>query len=241
MPPEMKVAYEMIWAMADNSGVWSVNTALAESVVGKKVNWELFLTATKGRVMALSEDEWMLTGFIEMQCGKLSEECRPHKVVIDLLRKRGLLSDSLSIVYPETSLLVHNTIPIQVKGPVSGPREGMQGEGKEPTQSDVFVSVWNALPSPPFAHIRQMSPARCEALRARMKEEFWAANWRGGIAMLPTQKYASGQGDGGWVLDVDFFLKPNSLTKIIEGKYANAGNGKTADALHSQIDPERGW
>src|SRR6478609_9064012 len=97
LPPVMKCAFEFMWARADNSGVWSVNKRLAEFQIGSRVDWAAFVEKTQGRVLPLSDTEWFLAGFVEMQCGKLSKDSRPHQVVIELLRKRNLLSDSLCI------------------------------------------------------------------------------------------------------------------------------------------------
>lgn len=103
LPPEMKCAWEYIWSSCDNAGVWNVNTRLADLQIGKKVDWKSFLKRCEGRVRELPNGKWFLTAFVAFQCGTLSENSRPHAVVIGLLRSHGLMKpDSLSIEYPCT-------------------------------------------------------------------------------------------------------------------------------------------
>jgi hypothetical protein len=99
---EHKIAYEYIWARADNAGVWSPNFKLGDFQLGKKIDWKGLPEKTGKRIQALPSGLWVLVGFVEIQCGNLSAASRPHLVVIGMLRSYGLLkNDSLSIVYPE--------------------------------------------------------------------------------------------------------------------------------------------
>lgn len=99
---EHKIAYEYVWARADNAGVWSPNFRLADFQIGKKIDWKSLPEKTGKRIQILPSGPWVLVGFVETQCGNLSLASRPHLVVIGMLRSYGLLhSDSLSIVYPE--------------------------------------------------------------------------------------------------------------------------------------------
>lgn len=101
LPIEMKMAWEFIWANCDNAGVWNPNTKLAEIQIGKKVDWKTMLSRCEGKIVKLENGRWYLPEFVSFQCGVLSENCRPHAVVIGLLRNHGLMEkDSLSIVYP---------------------------------------------------------------------------------------------------------------------------------------------
>lgn len=103
LPPEMKCAWEFIWANCDNAGVWVVNQRLADVQIGKKVDWKDFLSKCAGKIVELPRNRWHICDFVAFQCGKLSPDSRPHAVVIGLLRNHGILAyDSLSIVYPDS-------------------------------------------------------------------------------------------------------------------------------------------
>lgn len=100
LPPEMKCAWEYVWANCDNAGVWNVNMRLADVQIGKKVDWKEFLKKCQDRILALPNNRWFVKSFVPFQCGTLSENSRPHAVVIGLLRGHGLMKpDSLSIDY----------------------------------------------------------------------------------------------------------------------------------------------
>jgi hypothetical protein len=90
MSLEQRALFELIWAKADQAGVWSVNLRLAEHYVGKKLNWQAFLTACGGRVIGMTNGRVRLLGFIETNYGKLSRNCPPHSVVFKALEKHGL-------------------------------------------------------------------------------------------------------------------------------------------------------
>jgi len=97
----MKVAWEYMWAMCDNSGVWTPNFPLADFQIGKKVDWEKLKTLLVEHVIELGCGKWFLPDFIKTQCGKLNPESRPHMAVITLLRGHGLMyQDSFEIDYP---------------------------------------------------------------------------------------------------------------------------------------------
>lgn len=111
LPPEMKVAWEYLWAMCDNSGVWTPNFVLADMQIGKKVDWDKFTAALEGRIFKLENGKWFMPDFTKIQCGKLNPESRPHMAVIQLLRVHGLIDqDSFDIDYSRTIESVPRTI-----------------------------------------------------------------------------------------------------------------------------------
>jgi hypothetical protein len=100
LPPEMKCAWEYLWAKCDSAGVWVTAFRLADFTIGKKVDWEGFRKRMGDRIFTLPNGSWVLVEFVRHQCGALSESCPAHKPVIALLRKHGLMPpDSLSIDY----------------------------------------------------------------------------------------------------------------------------------------------
>lgn len=243
----MKAAWELLWAKADPCGVWKINHRLAEFQIGKKVDWLAFLTRTESRLIQLDKYRYLFVQFVKVNCGNLSKECKAHSHVFSALDSNKLSYESAAAgLLPgsyEIATLKHieeeEDKEIEEEKDI---KEGMQGEVKPLTDLEVFVTAWNALPTP-FARIRNMSPKRVETWRVRMKTDFWASNWRQAIQTLPDLQFCRGENDRGWVADVDFFLTPDAVTKIIEGKYANKPNGKhaAAEALHKTANPEHGW
>lgn len=79
------------------------------------------------------------------------------------------------------------------------------------------VSAWNASGLPKCSKV---TDSRRRALKARSAEADWKANWRAGIERVRSSAFCRGQNDRGWKADIDWFLKPDTLTKLLEGKYA---------------------
>jgi hypothetical protein len=76
-----------------------------------------------------------------------------------------------------------------------------------------FFEKWNKLPGVHKA--TKTEGKRLNQLRTRLRDPDW--NWRGAMAKFPLP---CTQGEpGGWEPDVDWFLKPDSVMHILEGKY----------------------
>jgi len=104
-----------------------------------------------------------------------------------------------------------------------------------------FLIAWNAsAKASGWPVAKSMTDSRKRALRSRLKDPSWVASWKAALERAGQSVFLGGQNDRGWRMDVDFFLRPDSVTKIIEGKYD--GNGKTggadADPLADMSDAE---
>jgi hypothetical protein len=84
------------------------------------------------------------------------------------------------------------------------------------TAAQVVVTEWNV--GAPKRCMR-LTPARRKVVASRLRDPWWRDNWREGLARLPTARFLWGENDSGWKADFDWFIKPDSLTKILEGKY----------------------
>ena len=116
-------------------------------------------------------------------------------------------------------------------------REGREGrEGKEGTEkppplspSD-FQAKWNATRG--VKQCKAMNDARKTSLQARVKEDGWADNLDAALAKVATSDFLSGTNDRGWVADVEWFLRPGSLLKVLEGNYDNGNSHRRDDEPH---------
>ncbi len=112
---------------------------------------------------------------------------------------------------------------------------------ESPSSENDFVQSWNALPEP-FAKIQEMTEDMGTKLKARMADRFWRENWRTAVKQIPQSPFMRGEGENGWVASADWFLKPDSVDKSIEGKYRNgAGRSKARPKpLPSAADARKG-
>ena len=99
-----------------------------------------------------------------------------------------------------------------------GEEEGKEEESKGPLEE--FQAHWNLLPEP-FPRIRAMSSGRKTALRARLKEPQWRKDWKDAIETMKGCDFLKGVNKRGWVANVDFFLRPETVTRIMEGEFGS--------------------
>lgn len=90
---------------------------------------------------------------------------------------------------------------------------------------DAVVEAWNSL-GKPFPKVLHLSPDRTKELLARLKDKWWVENYREALDFIKTSKFCRGEtppreGKPPWVADFDFFIRPGSVAKALEGKYKN--------------------
>jgi hypothetical protein len=104
----------------------------------------------------------------------------------------------------------------------TGNREGEQGKEHIPAIADEceeVVTYWNQV----MGKTCRLTDVRKKTLRVRMKDSFWVQNWRKAIEKCKASEFCMGQGkNGAWVADLDWFIRTESVTKLIEGKYDGA-------------------
>lgn len=87
--------------------------------------------------------------------------------------------------------------------------------GQNPTE--VF-DAWNSLGSP-FPKIVKATEKRMTSCRLRLEDSWWREHWREALPRIKNSTFCRGENDRGWVADIEFFLRPDSVAKTIEGKY----------------------
>lgn len=109
-------------------------------------------------------------------------------------------------------------------------------EEMERTPSEEVVSAWNSL-GDPFPKVVKLSDGRAKAVRERLKDRWWRENYLEGIERVRASKFCRGNNDRKWVADFEFFVRPDSLAKIMEGKYGPVKASKPVTAKKDDFDP----
>jgi len=81
-----------------------------------------------------------------------------------------------------------------------------------------LLNLWNSKMSQKcrMTHKRQMSAL------ARLKDPDWRTIFAEAIDRASVSDFCNGRAPGGnWIADFEWFLKPDSATKLVEGKYDN--------------------
>lgn len=101
------------------------------------------------------------------------------------------------------------------------------GEGEDPPAGpspedslEAIVEAWNAVAP---TRCKKLTDDRRRTLSARLRDAWWRENWRHGLARLPEARFLNGENDRGWKADFDWFLKPNSLVRLLETRYDTSG------------------
>lgn len=92
-------------------------------------------------------------------------------------------------------------------------------------------SAWNAMGAP-FPQIRQWTKKRETALKGRAADAGWVTGWRDALAFVKSNDFHRGENDRGWVADLDYFLRPDTVNKMLE----RAGQGGASTA-----QPPKNW
>jgi hypothetical protein len=121
------------------------------------------------------------------------------------------------------------------------PIEPKGGEGKGRADASHSISEvpskWNEFTNLPS--VKNLSDDRKRHLAARMAEPFFEKHWNEAIERISRSSFCLGQNKQGWKARFDWFLRPGTVTKIMEGQYDNypASNGHThSTPRESNID-----
>ena len=176
------------------------------------------------------------------------------------LHKSRLINDFLQM-YPEVLKHVPDRVSIGYSElGKSGPPNRTGTEQDQDQDQDIvgvsdpsaahseIATAWNSAPG--AIPIRSLTDARTKALRVRLKDSSW--DWQSALKKFPLRCFAS-QPDG-WKPSFDWFLKPDTVTAILEGKYdwtkkenqngkqptLPIGSGQTHDPDAAGRDPDHG-
>ncbi len=88
-----KVLLKYIFENCDCAGVWNINFKLASFVIGETVSLEdiEYINSVKEQFEILDNKNIFVIDFINFQYGTLSENCKPHKSIIEKLKKYNLI------------------------------------------------------------------------------------------------------------------------------------------------------
>lgn len=100
----------------------------------------------------------------------------------------------------------------------------------EPTAKEApehLRALWNENAHPSLPRWRDMTDKRRKAATARLSERP-LAEWAALLQRINASSFCTGGGSTGWKADVEFFLRPDTATRILEGKYDDRGDTPTS-------------
>lgn len=97
--------------------------------------------------------------------------------------------------------------------------KGNMSSATTPPLSEI-LEEWNAMAKRTgLPNCLVMSDKRRRTLQIRFKDGFFSANWRKALAVIFESSFLKGNNDRSWRASFDWFIQPDSVAKIIEGKY----------------------
>lgn len=86
-----------------------------------------------------------------------------------------------------------------------------------PPSAGELLDAWNST----MGQACVMTEKRQKALKIRLKDHRWLKQWQAALARCSASDFCRGVNDRGWVADFEWFIKPESVTRLLEGKYDN--------------------
>ena len=159
---------------------------------------------------------WLVNGFTKHQkidkptCRFPEPDAETLKAVLDMN------SATIRRVVGEESTTAHPRKGRESKGMESKGREGRE-RAVPACPAQEITSQFNST----FGMKCQLTRKRHGQLRARWQDAWWRDNWRTALERAGPSRFLNGDNDRGWKIDLEFFLKPDTAAKILEGKYDN--------------------
>ena len=109
--------------------------------------------------------------------------------------------------------------------------KGDEAADKHREQIKAFMDAWQQTD---FAQVRKLTDKRRKALLQRIAD-YGIDDCIKAVKIASKTPFCLGQNDRGWRADFDFFMKPDSITKILEGKYGKVQGAGTAQTQAHEL------
>ena len=227
------------WETFDRARTKAIESGwLQYSGDGKRTAGEYFVTVPEGY-------EQISDAPIEMTCTVVNPEIgyeQGYKAGYEAGMIEGIKRGQSGVRSGDEQGEPSNPIP----NPIPLPEEIHAAEAGEPELSLAIVSVEKTGPANIVAagYIAAIggkvavTDKRRKAITARWKDQFWRENWQEALEVASSTPFLQGTNDRGWKMSFDWFLKPDSVAKILEGNYSSGSKqgNQTAAEKREQLN-----
>lgn len=163
----------------------------------------------------------------------ISESCVANN--ISELRKKGLIldvsfdgrtrvikvSDSVASDYQNEEIRVpaisNSNFPDSGTKNTSIDNKNSKSNKEDTAEYQEVADCWNSHSI--LERAERKTRKRCAAVSARMKDPYFRENYKSAIRRIAQSPFCCGENDRGWKATIDWFLKPDTITYVMEGKY----------------------
>lgn len=225
---EARLLYIGLWTMMDKQGICECDSRLIKKFV---FGYDDKLTTEK--VSKLIQ-ELVTRGFLRriehelkeyLFCPKFSK----HQFFHHLEKPKYAIPEEL-ISDLDNTQSIPNPVPTNASARPPGNGERVMGNGEwvmdNPTtvgDSHWLQDIWNQHKSDSLPGCRQLSKERKKSIAARIKENPNPEYWQEVVFRISGSAFCCGS--SGWRASFDWFLKPDTHIKVLEGKYDNVKQG----------------
>lgn len=104
-------------------------------------------------------------------------------------------------------------------GPSPSPSSKEEREGAKAPPRPLEIEVWNSHQNLP--RCLAWNGSRLHRLKVRRSDPFFEANYSEAVKRVAASSFCTGGNDRGWKATFDWMLQPDTVAKIMEGKYDN--------------------
>ncbi len=107
-----------------------------------------------------------------------------------------------------------------------------------------IIAAWNS--DPLIIHVREIRTGskRDKALKARIKT-YGLDTVLDAVERVKNSKFCHGGGAQGWIADFDWFVRPDTINKILEGKYddtkSKSSKNQYLEVIKDRVDVVDSW
>lgn len=153
----------------------------------------------------------------DAQC---AQPCNASDVTESVTREENRREENNNILPP-----YGGTQLASQEAPLTEPPKDQRDDARLLEIIGLITAKWNAIDG--LQPIRFWSPKRKTALKARLKDKGWFECAQEALGKIPKSRFLLGHNDRKWRANIDWFLRPDSVYRILEGAYR--GTGKIDD------------
>lgn len=154
-------------------------------------------------------------------------------------------SESTPRVVPDLSESNHADslilIPDMLNPDTLNPDKGNTPAAVRDDECQQILDSWNTLAKDlDLSVCRTLTEKRRKAIKARLKAPDWREEFPEALQRISASAFLRGKKPGNdWRADIDWILQPDSVTRILEGRYDDRPNSKQRDYAHQRPDAEQ--
>lgn len=95
-------------------------------------------------------------------------------------------------------------------------------ESRKSEQIRELFDNWNALRG--VKHSLLVSDKRRQILKRRFNDLFFCEHWKEAMNKVQASSFCCGENDRNWTAGIEWFMQPDTVLKIMEGRYDNSTN-----------------